>query len=90
MKITDNEASRTCRFWGYEPLSKTGVYEGCRDIEERRAARAKHIADRETIKAAGLKPSGMGLRAKIGAIGAASRIEKATGIEMHVFKHDYL
>lgn len=90
MKITENAASASCRFWGYEPASKVGTYEGCRDHEERKAYRARHMADREAIKAAGHKANAMGLKNKGLAVMAARKVEDATGIEMHVFKHDYL
>lgn len=44
------------------------------------------------IKDAGfdLYRKGQGLKARIAASGLAARIEKATGIEMEIRKHDYL
>lgn len=44
------------------------------------------------IKDAGfnLYRKGSGLKARIAAVGLATRIEKATGIEMEICKHDFL
>jgi len=58
---------------------------GCRG--EERAKRDILVAK---IKNAGFKPSRDGLRAKIAAINLAMQIERATGIEMEIGKHDYL
>ena len=88
MKITDQK-DIGLRFWGCEPLSATVLHNGANTLAQRTAARAQLKAEREAIKAAGLK-CGMGLKARIAAVGMASKIEKATGVEMHVFNHDYL
>lgn len=44
----------------------------------------------EQLKAAGFKPSVHGFTARIAAEGHRSRVLKATGIDLEVFKHDYL
>lgn len=78
MKITTTKHDDTLRYWGV-------IIPVTTPKDQRREM---HIR----IKAAGfdLYRKGSGLKAKIAAIGLASRIEKATGIEMEVIKHDYL
>ena len=87
MKI--GETHKGCRYWGYEPALRDTIT-GTMTLPEKNAVRLAVKEQAATIKAAGLKPSQMGLRAKLAAIGAASKVEKATGIEMSVFHHDYL
>lgn len=79
-----------CRFWGFEPASCTELLNGNNTLEQRKAAREKIKAERAAIKAAGFESSRSGFKAKIAAVSIATHVEKATGIEMHVFNHDYL
>lgn len=77
-----NDEHKDCRFWMCEPVAC--VYGRNRaDLATRNAITAK-------IKAAGFKPIRYGFAARIAAVGYASKIEKATGIEMSVGRHDYL
>lgn len=84
-------AHQGCRYWGYQPAwAGWDGFHANTTLDEKKAARERLKADNATIKAAGFKPTRYGLRAKIAAIGEATRIEKATGVEMAVFNHDYL
>lgn len=76
-------AHKGCRFWGYQPAS-TSYQLGKKP--DRTLGKAHHAAIRE----AGFQSSRSGLRARIAAVGLAAKIEKATGIEMTVFNHDYI
>lgn len=78
MKTVTSPHDATLRFWMVQISS---------DIKgSERTEKAK------AIKAAGfdLYRTGSGLKARIAAAGLASRIEKATGIEMEICKHDFL
>lgn len=89
MKI--NDPIKGCDYWGYAPasdeyrhaISKLGM-------ERVREIRKQYEQDRQTIKAAGFRPSNMGFKSKVSAIGEASKIERETGVEMYVFSHGYL
>lgn len=80
MKI--GQTHKGCRYWGYEPVSAELVA-GKRDEKMNKY-------DRAAIKAAGMKPKRFGFRSIFPARMAALKIEKATGVEMRVFNHDYL
>lgn len=87
MIITERE-NDSCRFWGYEPASRINLHTGTQD--ERKALRVIVTGHSATIKAAGHKANRLGFKNKGLAVAAAKKVETATGIEMHVFKHDYL
>lgn len=83
------EASKGCRYWGYEPASTINVHRGDLDRETKRSARETRTAEVAKIKAEGFKAVDMGL-SKLVATNRAKLIEDKTGIAMHVFNHDYL
>lgn len=89
MQITER-ANDSCRFWGYELALNMNLHNASVPYKERAALRAKIKEARATVKAAGLKSGNMGYRFYIDAVSQAERVERLTGIECHVFKHDYL
>lgn len=78
------EDYKDCNFWAYEPNKPDAYYKGDRAAVE--ANRENH----RKIKEAGLKASRYGIKSKADAIREAEKIEAATGVEMYVFKHDFL
>lgn len=87
MKIGNEYPS--CRYWGYEPLSRD-KFSSAQGAGRRRAAKEKLDADVAAIKASGNKPYVSGCTHKEAAITTAALIEKISGVEMHVYNHDYL
>jgi hypothetical protein len=87
MKI--GKAQTGCRYWGYEVASRdcnltmlTGP--------ARQAARDQIKADVDKVKAAGFRAQNMGYPKRETAERVARDIEEKSGVEMHVFNHDYL
>lgn len=80
--------------WGYRPLSAHNSDKGMDffggSFEKRREVVEQSKKDIATLKAKGHKPYGDGFKAKIAAIGAASRIEKDTGVEMCIVNHGFI
>lgn len=87
MKI--GEKYKGCEHWGYDIASAEDLHKPM-NVDLKTALRNKHAADRLVITRHGFKPVKYGYRARIAAIGAASRIERHTGIEMRVFSHSYM
>ncbi len=79
----------TCRYWGYEPASRM-LQHADASLEERAERRNRIASDAAKIKAAGFRPYRSGIRTKTAALKAAKFVENVSGVEMHVYNHDYL
>lgn len=90
MKVSDDQG---LSHWGYRPLSAYNASKGLNfhgSVDAMKSVRKQSEADLVTIKAKGHKPYGDSFKTRIAAIGAASHIERETGVEMIVTNHGYI
>lgn len=80
----------SCRYWGYEPASAELIHSAKPTPAEKTALREQFKAERAKIKEAGMRSQNMGYPNVETATRVAEDIEQRTGVEMHVFNHDYL
>mgnify|MGYP003574910725 CR=1 FL=1 len=84
-----SEQTEGCRFWGYSPASAEFLHQPT-DRKTKDERRDRNKADRDAIKAIGMRSTNYGYKDQGTARRIAEDIETRAGVEMWIFSHDYM